>query len=239
MTPDDRFADLGRDRPSAGDRLAELDRREPEPRPEPPRRRGRYSWVVGVAAVIAIAVVYLNSARHENRGNDGPPVGKPLPRFAAPASRGPLDGDPNINQSASDPAPGDTPACAVRVPGAVRICDYTGKPLVMTFIAPTGECEDFVDRVDALRPRFPRVNFLTVISASSKDRADKLATERGWRDPVVVDRNGAVLTLYRVSFCATVVFAYRGGIVRATRTSAQKWSEAQFAAAIRATERRP
>lgn len=244
MSSDDRFADLGGGGddgpgPSAGDRLAELDRREPERRPEPPRRRGRYTWVVGVAAVIAIAVVYLNSARHGERGSDGPPVGKAMPRFAAPAARGPLDGDPNINQSRSDQAPGDTPACEVRVPGAVRSCDLTRKPLVIDFIAPTGECENFVDRLDRLRPRFPGVNFLTVISASSKDKASGIASDRGWREPVVVDRNGAVITLYRVSFCPTVVFAYRGGIVRATKTSAQKWSDAQLTAAIRATEQRP
>src|SRR4051794_36336478 len=133
MTPDDRFADLGAGT-SAGERLADLDRDEPERRPEPPRRRGRYTWVLGVAAVIAIAVVYLKSARHENRGNDGPPIGKQAPRFAAPAALGPLDGDVNTNQSASDPAPGDTPACDVRLPGAVRSCDYTSKTLVITFI---------------------------------------------------------------------------------------------------------
>jgi hypothetical protein len=238
MTPDDRFADLGTGATRAGDRLAELDRDQPEPRPQPPRRRGRYTWVVGVAAVIAIAVVYLNSARHENRGNDGPPVGKPMPRFAAPDARGPLDGDPNINQSASDPSPGNTPACEVRVPGALRSCDFTGKPVVLTFIAPTAECERFVDRVDRLRGRFPGVSFLTVVSASSKDKAASLVRDHGWREPVAVDRNGAILTLYRVSFCATVVFAYRGGGVRATKTTAQSWSDAQLATAIRATERR-
>jgi hypothetical protein len=236
--PDDRFADLGGGT-SAGDRLADLDRREPEPRPEPPRRRGRYTWVVGVAAVIAIGVVLINSTSHEGRGTDGPPVGKPLPRFAAPAVDGPLDGDPNINQSASDPSPGNTAACDVRLPGAVRSCDFTSKPVVLTVIAPTGECEDFVDRVERLRARFRGVNFLTEMSASNKDKAARIAGEHGWRQPVVVDRNGAVLTLYRISFCATVVFAYRGGVVRATKTSAQKWTDAQLAAAVRATQHRP
>src|SRR5918997_1257751 len=110
MTSDDRFADLGRTS-SAGDRLAELDEREPEERPDPPRRRGRYSWVVGVAAVIAIAVVGINSLPNAGRGTDGPPAGKPLPRFAAPDARARADLDPNINQSRTDPAPGDSAAC--------------------------------------------------------------------------------------------------------------------------------
>jgi hypothetical protein len=165
-------------------------------------------------------------------------VGKPLPRFAAPDARGPVDDDPNINQTRADPAPGDTPACQVRVTGAIRVCDYETKPLVITFIAPTGECERFLDRVERLRAQFPKVNFLAVLSASSKDKAAALTSNHGWREPVAVDRNGAVLTLYRVSFCATVVFAYKGGLVRTTKTTAQNWSDAQLAAAIRATERR-
>jgi hypothetical protein len=47
-----------------------------------------------------------------------------------------------------------------------------------------------------------------------------------------------VLTRYRVDLCANVVFAYRGGIVRATKTQAQNWSDAQLVQAIRATEKR-
>lgn len=238
MAPDDRFADLGAG-PSAGERLADLDRREPEPRPQPPRPRGRYTWVVGVAAVIAIAVVYLNSARHENRGNDGPPAGKPAPRFAAPLALGPLDGDVNVNQSASDPAPGNTPACDVHVPGALRSCDYTSKPLVITFAAPTGDAEAFVDRVERLRARFPHVNFLTALTAAKKDKAAGLVRDHHWREPVVFDRNGTLITLYRVSFPPTVVFVYAGGLVRGTKTGVEKLTDAQLAAAIRATERRP
>jgi 3-deoxy-D-manno-octulosonic-acid transferase len=237
MAPDDRFADLGTGT-RAGDRLADLDRREPERRPEPPRRRGRYSWVVGVAFVIAIVVVLINSAGNPNRGNDGPPAGKPAPRFAAPLALGPLDGDVNINQSASDPAPGNTPACDVNLPGALRSCDYTSKPLVLTFAAPTGDAEAFVDRVERLRARFPRVNFVTVLTAAKKDKAAAVVRDHRWRQPVVFDRNGNLITLYRVSFPPTVVFVYAGGVVRGTKTTAAKLTDAQLAAAIRATERR-
>jgi hypothetical protein len=235
--PDDRFADLGSGT-SAGDRLADLDRDAPEQRPEPPpRRRGSYSWVVGVAAVILIAVVSLNTLDDPGEARAGPPVGEPIPRFAAPSAEADLDIDANVNQSRSDPAPGDTPACDVEVPGAIRSCDYTSKPLVLTFIVPTPACEEFVDRVERLRKGFPGVNFVTVVSGP-RDQAVEAAADRGWEHPVAIDKSGVVLTRYRLGLCANVVFAYPGGEVRATQTRAQDWTDAQFEAAIRATRRR-
>ncbi|MEA2449794.1 MAG: hypothetical protein QOG63_1726 [Thermoleophilaceae bacterium] len=226
--PDDRFADLG-----AGERLAELDRHDDEARPEPPRRRGRYTWVVGVAAVIAIVVVAINSLPHAARGSDGPAVGKPLPRFAAPNAARAQDLDPNINQDASDPAPGKTPACEVPPDGAVRSCDYTSKPLVLTFIAPTSSCEDYLDRVERMRARFPRVNFVAVLSAANEGKAASIVKQHGWTEPVALDRNGSILTLNRVSFCPTVVIAGAGGIVRQIKEPQENWTDAQLAAAIR------
>ncbi|MEA2427170.1 MAG: hypothetical protein QOF37_798 [Thermoleophilaceae bacterium] len=235
--PDDRFADLGSGT-RAGDRLAELDDTQPEPRrTPPPRRQGRYTWVVGVAAVIAIVVAGLNSLPHAGRGSHGPAAGQPLPHFAAPSATGPADADPNVKQRAGDSTPNKTPACAVRVPGALRSCDYVNKPLVITFIVPTSTCERFVDRVDRLATSFPKVNFLTVVSAP-KDRVASLVRQHGWRQPVAVDRNGAVISLYRVGICATSVFAYRGGTVRSTKIESQHWSDARLASVIRATEAR-
>jgi hypothetical protein len=234
--PDDRFADLGSGA-RAGDRLAELDQSEPEPRHEPPRRRASYTWVVGVAAVILIAVVSLNTLDEPGEARGGPPAGQPIPRFAAPSAEANLDIEANVNQSRSDPAPGDTPACEVRVPGAIRSCDLTSKPLVLTFIVPTPECKEFVDRVERLRPRFPGVNFLAVVSGR-REPAVEAAEERGWRQPVAIDQSGVVLTRYRLGLCPNVVFAYEGGIVRATKTQAHTWTDAELAAAIRATEKR-
>ena len=233
-----RFADLGSGT-RAGERLADLDHRDSEPRPDPPRRRASYTWVVGVAAVILIAVVSLNSLPNERRGTSGPPAGKPTPHFAAPSATGPLDGDPNIKQASGDQSTAnDTPACEVRVEGALRVCDFfRDKPLVLTFIVPTRECERFVDRVERLRARFAGVSFVTVVSAP-KERVARIVEQRGWRQPVAVDRNGAVLTRYRLGLCANVVFAYRGGKVRATKVRAQDWTDAQLVAAIRATEAR-
>jgi hypothetical protein len=241
--PEDRFGDLGGGT-RAGDKLADLDRTDPDqPSRRDQRRRepGRsYMWVVGVAGVIAIAVVAINSLGNAGRGIDGPTPGKPIPRFAAPSATGHLKGDPNVKQSKSDQgAPNDTPACDVHLAGALRSCDYTSKPLVLTFIVPGAkDCERFVDRLQQLKGRYPGVNFLTVVSGASEDRVHKLVADHGWTFPVAVDRNLAVFNTFRVSLCATSVFAYRGGIVRASKVEAQRYTAAQLNAAIRATERR-
>jgi hypothetical protein len=248
--PEDRFGDLGGPRPPgdepgtrAGDRLADLDRTEPEPSRRQPGRRepGRsYMWVVGVAGVIAIAVAGINSIGNAGGGSHGPQVGKPLPRFAAPSATGSLKGDPNIKQSASDAgAPNKTPACEVRLPGALRSCDYTSKPLVITFIVPgAADCESYLDRIQRLKGHYPKVNFLAVVSGAGEDRVKTLVADRGWTFPVAVDRNLAVFNTYRISLCATSVFAYRGGIVRGTKVEAQRYSDGELNAAIRATEAR-
>ena len=95
--------------------------------------------------------------------------------------QGTLKGDPNIKQSAGDNSvPNKTPACEVRVPGALRICDFTSKPLVITFIVPARDCEAYLGRVDALRSRFPGVNFVAVVSGP-RDRARALVRRTGGR----------------------------------------------------------
>jgi peroxiredoxin len=240
--PEDRFGDLGGT--SAGERLADLDRTDPE---QPPRREQRrrepgrsYMWVVGVAGVIAIAVVAINSLGNAGRGIEGPTVGQPIPKFAAPSATGNLKGDPNVKQSKNDDgAPNDTPACEVRLPGALRSCDYTSKPLVLTFIVPGAkDCEAFLDRLQRVKARYPGVNFLGVVSGTGEDRVRKLVADHGWTFPVAIDRNLAVFNTYRVSLCATSVFAYSGGIVRSSKVEAQQYTDAQLNAAIRATERR-
>jgi hypothetical protein len=238
----DRFGDLGGGT-SAGDKLADLDRTDPE---QPARREQRrrepgrsYMWVVGVAGVIAIAVVAINSLPNAGRGSSGPVVGQPIPKFAAPQALGPAskDLDANIKQTKDDTnSPNKVPACEVRVPGTLRICDYTSKPLVLTFIVPGAkDCESYLDRIQRIRSSYPRVNFVAVVSGKDKDVVDRLVTEHAWTFPVAVDKNLSLFNTYRISVCATSVFVYRGGIVRANKVEAQKYTEAQLATAIGAT----
>jgi peroxiredoxin len=241
--PEDRFGDLGGPPAGgtrAGDKLADLDRREPEPDagPPPPRRpSGRYAWVVGVAAVIAIAVAGINSLGNAGGGTQGLPAGAKMPRFAAPSATSHLEGDANVKQHAGDQGTNnETPACEVRLEGSLRSCDYTAKPFVLTFIVPGAkDCEAFLDRVQRIHASYPRVNFMGVISGAETSEARKLVEKHGWTFPVVVDHNLALFNTYRVSLCATSVFAYRGGVVRRSVVETQKLSDAQLATEIGAT----
>src|SRR5688572_14198173 len=95
----------------------EKERRERE-RVGPPRPSGRYTWVVGVAALLAVIVVAFNSLPNAGRGYRGPKVGERVPVFAAPLATSDVDGDTNIKQGRKDKsAENDTPACAVRGEG--------------------------------------------------------------------------------------------------------------------------
>lgn len=244
--PEDRFKDLGEggarrpSEPRAGEKLAELDRTDPEPgRPKPPRRRQpgqSYMWVVGVAAVIAVVAAGINSIPNAKRGISGPAAGTTLPRFAAPKATGPdTDAEPNTKQSATDKgAANKVPACEINVPGALRICDYEQKPLIVVFIVPGAPaCERFGDRLQAATARFPGVNVVGVVSGVGQGRARSLVEDHGWTFPVAVDHNLSVFNTYRIALCATAVFAYKGGVVHHTKVEAQKYTDAQLNAAIR------
>jgi hypothetical protein len=227
--PDDRFVDLGPeerepDTRSAGEKLAELDESDPEPDhpsrrpPEPPRPSGRYMWVVGVAAFIFLVVLLVHQL---NAGTGtfikGPQVGKPLPEFAAPLVGGP-NGDANVvPRSRSSNA---KPACEVRIPGTLNICDQENKPVVISFLFLRGaNCKPQFDRVDRVARQFAgTVNVIGVFFERDRDKIRDTVKKEGWRFPIVVDHDGALTNLYAVGGCPTTVFADKGGIVRASRT---------------------
>lgn len=244
--PDDRLGDLGeggsaraggpaRERPTAAEQLAELDSQPsaPDQRRTPPaaaRPGGRYTWVVGVAAAIAIIVVSVNSLPNAGRGFRGPKPGEPVPEFAAPSATGGLDGDANVRQRDEGTAQeGAVPACSVREPGVVKVCDAPYRHLVVTFVTPG--CESQLDRVEAIRPRFPTVSFVGVVSGESRADAAALAADHDWSFPVAADADRAVFNLYRAGDCPTTTFAYRGGDAKETRLGAL--DEAELDAAVR------
>jgi hypothetical protein len=252
--PEDRFEDLARSRPraadgelapeaSAAERLAELDEAGPPeekpPGPPPSARPGsRYAWVVGVAFVIVIVVVGFNSLPNAGRGFRGPPVGEPLPAFAAPTVDGP-DKVANVKQGGGDTdAANRTAACDVRERDVITVCaDRTRRPLVLVFIVPgPPRCEQQVDRVDRLRGDFRGVDFVAVVSGRSRGKVRELVRRRGWRLPVAVDRDLAVFNLYRVGFCPTTVAADRHGIVRDDEVK-KLLGEPQLRRVVRTAER--
>ena len=225
---------LGEDRRSASERLAELDERRPE-EPladagaatgaalQPRGRRGRYLGVVAIAFAVLVAVAAFNSARNLAGDRDllrGPAVGSTLPDFAAPLATGSLEGDANLRaRTGGGDAAGTRPACEVRSPEVVNVCELRERrPLVLTFIVTRGaDCAPQLTTVERVRREFPNVAFAAVVSGSDREDVADLVRERRLSMPVAVDPDAALVNLYRVGVCPTTVFAARGGTVRDVR----------------------
>jgi hypothetical protein len=227
---EDRFEDLDGDNRSAGERLAERDRTHPEPvgggphgptRPEVPRASNKYAWLVGILMLMGLAVLlFTTTLPNTGAGLEGPAVGSRLRPFAAPSARGALEGEANVclrrpcaRQS------GPVPACEVRGSDVVNLCQLRRSPLVLTFVFDRGaDCLPQVDRTERVMGRMRGVRFATVFfSRKDRDELRNIVLRRRWRQPVAVDRDGAIANLYGVGGCPTTIFARRGGKVDRTR----------------------
>ena len=222
MNSEDRFGDLGPREPSAAERFAELDERDMEEerrkreRAGPPRPSGRYTWVVGVAALTAVIVVAFNSLPNAGRGYRGPEKGKRVPVFAAPLVTGDAEGDTNIKQSGTDDdAENETPACSVRGDDVFNLCDlFAEKPLVLVIAATSDECERELAAAARLSRAMPDVQFAASITAGSRKKAREVIEDNGITFPVAYDEPPPILfNLYRVAFCSTA-FIEQGGELR-------------------------
>ena len=240
---EDRFGDLGAGEPdpdrSAAEQLAELDATDEPPKPpEAPRPSGRYTWVVGIAFLIVVIVVGINSLPNAGRGFRGPAVGRVIPAFAAPSATGRSNAVANVKQGRKDRSGNKTPACDVHGAGVVNVCDLRrAKPLVLAIIVPdVPRCETQLDRFERVSRELPDVQFAAVVSGKSRGEVAKLVRAHHWSFPVAVDRDLAVFNLYRVGFCPTTVFADRGGKVKEKRIR-ELLSETELRTAARGLER--
>jgi hypothetical protein len=192
---------------------------EPAPRPRPPApppaRRpgaGRTTWVLGVVALVLIALVLVNSLRSEGIETGGPRAGGTLPPFAVPAADSSLQGDANVaTEETKGTAAGERPACEVRGRDIVNICELAERGPVVLAVFPTDaeRCRAVLDQFDRLAPAFRgRVTFVSVGSRGDRKRL------RGHRHPVGWDADGAVATVYGLAGCPQITFAERGGRVR-------------------------
>ena len=174
--------------------------------PPPPPQRSRYGWLVGIAAVVLIAWVTLNSIATSGPGASGLDTGGVLPDFAAPLVLSDLDGDANVARRALE---GSRAACQVRGPDILNVCELRERgPVVLAFIATSGdECASELDELDRLRPRFPGVQFAAVAVLGDRGDRRELVRDHGWGFPVAWDRDGAVSNIYGVAGCPTIVLA--------------------------------
>ena len=178
----------------------------------PPAGTSRYTWIVGVLAVLAIAYITLNTLGTDAPGSRGVPKGEKLPPFAVPLATSKLEGDAQV-----DPKK----ACGVRGSDVLNSCQLAERgPVVLAFFATRSErCEDQVDVLERVRRRYPDVGFAAVSIRGNRGDLRKLVRERKWKMPVGYDHDGAVSNAYAVAICPTITFARRGGKVDSTSFS--------------------
>ena len=188
------------------------------PPPQPPPRRSTVTWIVGVAVVLAIAYITLNTIRTDAPGSRGLDPGDPLPPFAAPLALSGLDGDANLATKPNQGGQGDRPACEVRGGDILNSCQLAEKgPVVLAFVAARSEqCDRQVDILDRVRADYPDISFAAVAIRGDREDLRRTIRRRGWGLPVAWDRDGGVANAYAVAICPTVTFAYAGGKVEGT-----------------------
>lgn len=238
---EDRFGDLGADerererRTSAAELLAAGDEAELAAehklhQRKAPKPSSAYSWVVGIAFLILIIVVGLNSLPNAGEGLKGPKPGSVIPPFAAPLATGTVDADVNIKANGKEP--GKTLACDVHAPSALNGCDLRKRPSVIVFAGTRGaDCLPGFDRIERVREDFPQVSFAGILIRMGRKDAARTVKEGGWGFPVAFDRDGQLTNVYGIGVCPSMVFAKRGGKVMTTKLG--KLTNAQLRAEIR------
>jgi AhpC/TSA family len=181
-------------------------------RPRPPAGASRYTWIVGVAAVLALAYITLNTLGTDAPGSRGVPKGEQLPPFAVPLALSNLQGDAQVDPSK---------ACKVRGPRVLNSCQLAERgPVAVAFFATKSErCERQIDVVERVRTRFPDIGFAVVSVRGDRGEVRRQARRRGWGMPVGFDQDGAVTNAYAVAICPTITFAAKGGKVVSTSFS--------------------
>jgi hypothetical protein len=190
------------------------------PRPRPPARpRNVFSsprqgrWI-GLLALVILALITVNTLVTPSHGLAGIAPGKHLPPFAAPLATGELQGSVNI-ATHPDEGPAKLPACAVRGPQVLNICQlYEGGPVVLALFVEGSACDGALGEMQALVPAFPGVRFAAVAIKGDRAALRALVRSRGLTYPVGVDPEGELPTLYRMATCPQLTFAFPGGVAQ-------------------------
>jgi AhpC/TSA family len=189
------------------------------PVPRPPGV-GRYSWFLGVVAILALAYIGLNTLGNQGHGATGLTKGTVVPPFAAPLvfSSFPDDADVNVARKADEGTNGKVPACSMTGPGVLNVCRlYADRPAVLVFTATRGgQCIKQLDIVQQLRARFPDVAFAAVAIRGSRSDLKRLTRAHGWTFPVAYDHDGALANTYGIAVCPQLTFIRRDGRVEDT-----------------------
>lgn len=174
-----------------------------------PPHYGRFLWLL---AVVVIVLLTINRSLSTS-GQTGVRPGHAIPAFALPLAAGDVHGDANVATHANDGSAGSRPACQVRGPGILNVCElYEGAPLVLALFVDASSCPAVVGEMQAVSGAYPGVRFAAVAIKGQRPQLRRLIAERGLtRVQVGFDRDGVLASLYQVVSCPQVTFVLPGG----------------------------
>jgi hypothetical protein len=180
-----------------------------------PRYGYGYGRYMAVLALLVIVLLALNTALSKPSGASGVEPGRPMPPFAVPLATGNLSGDANVATRPNEGAAGRAPACAVRRPDVLNVCQlYEAGPVVLALFVNGGSCPAILGDLQAIAPSFPGVRFAGVALGGDRAGLRNLIRTRGLSIPIGIDHDGALAALYKDASCPQVTFAYPGGVVQ-------------------------
>jgi hypothetical protein len=199
-----------RPEPGAG-APAELGGHGDQEGPGPPRY-GRY---VGLLAVVILALITINTIVTKPHGGSGFAAGESIAPFAVPLALGTLNGDANVATRKGEGQAGAVPACQVRKATVLNVCQlYERSPLVLALFVNGGACPGILGDMQALQRSFPAVRFAAVAIKGDRVKLRRLVRARGLTFPVGIDKDGALVVLYKDASCPQVSFVLPGGVMQ-------------------------
>jgi hypothetical protein len=177
-----------------------------------PVNTAKYTWFVGIAAIVLIAIVFINTLAN-GPGPRGVKIGERVPPFAAPLAIGGVVGDVNLATKANEGSAGKVPACSIHKPTVLTVCDaYARKPLVLAFLGTRGKgCIAEVDILAHIATDFPGVEVAAIAIKGDLSDLRKLVVKHGWKFPVAYDRDGQLGNRYGVIVCPQITYVRPGG----------------------------
>jgi hypothetical protein len=175
----------------------------------------RYGRYVGILGVLIAVLFVINTTLSNSHGVGGIAPGHRLAPFAVPLALGEVNGDADIATHADDGEAGKRPACAVRGPGILNVCElYEQGPVVLALFVDAGSCPQILSDMQALAPSFPGVRFAGVAIKGGRGELLQLMAAKNLSIPLGFDSEGALAGLYKQVSCPQVSFAYPGGVVQ-------------------------
>jgi hypothetical protein len=192
-----------------------MDAPDPQEQSETGASGPRYGRYVGLLGLVILILITINTIATKPNGDTGVPPGHQTPPFAVPLALGNLTGDANIATASDLGAAGKVPACSVRGPQVLNMCQlYEQGPVVLALFVAGESCPDVLADMQALVASFPQVRFAAIAVKGERAPVRRLVAKMHLTFPVGLDPDGALAALYQLATCPQVSFVDKGGVVQ-------------------------